>query len=63
MSQTRIIAQWDAQSTLAFLTIQVEHAKKNLGRIPKNPTYSKWTGILKASCDKTYDVAQLKSKY
>ena len=31
--------------------------------MPKNPTYRKWTGILKSSCDKTYDFTQLKSKY
>ena len=31
--------------------------------MPKNPTYSKWIDILKAICDKIYDVIQLKSKY
>ena len=63
MPRTKNKAQWDTESTLAFLILLVEHAEKNLGRMPKNPTYSKWTAILKASCDKTYDVTQLKSKY
>ena len=63
MPRTKNIAVWDVESTFAFLTLLVEHAEKNLGRLPKNPTYSKWTGILKATCDKTLDVTQLKSKY
>ena len=46
-----------------FLTLLVEHAEKNLGRLPKNPTYSKWIFILKAMCDHIYEVSQLKSKY
>ena len=63
MTQSRTIAQWDAPSTLVFLTLLVEHVEKNLGRLPKNPTYNKWVGILKASCDKDYDIPKLKSKY
>ena len=63
MSRFKPVARWDGQSTYEYLSLLVEHSEKQLGKMPKNPTFIKWIGILKVKCGTDFNVGQLKSKY
>ena len=57
------VARWDAQSTFENLWWLSTQRKKKLGKLPKNHTYVKWTGIIQAKCGTVFEIDQPKSKY
>ena len=63
MSRFKPVAKWDAQSTFEYLCLLVEHTEKKIGKLPKNPTYVTWIGIIQAQFGTIFTIDQLKSKY